>query len=231
MKNAKRILCLMLALVMVLVLCACGDNSTKRDRDDDDDRNPISDYGDLMGNNPVQKTTTTTTTTTTGTREPALKRGNQVGNVCYDSALDVITADGIQVEAIDPTAYGKVTVITFWYTACSPCVVQLPAFDAIAKKYESSIKVVTVHGMLPQTAPAHIAKHYSDSPMVFLCDYIPDGDEEFDRNGYFTMLGGVDNAYPYTVVLNEKSVITHIFRTAITQEQLETAVLEALGRM
>ena len=231
MKRMKRILCLILALVMVLALCACGDDSTRRDRDDDDDddRNPMSGLGDLMGDKPASKQENTTTTT--GTREPALKRGNRVGNVCYDSALDVITADGIQVETIDPTAYGKVTVINFWYTACGPCVAQLPAFDAIAKKYESSIKVVTVHGMLPQTAPAYIAAHYSDSPMVFLCDYIPDGGEEFDRNGYFTMLGGVDNAYPYTVILNEKSVITHIFRESITQEQLETAVLEALGRM
>ena len=32
-------------------------------------------------------------------------------------------------------------------------------------------------------------------------------------------------------LLYEKGIITHVFRQAVTQTQLETAVLEAMGRM
>ena len=172
-------------------------------------------------------------TPTTTQRQPALKRGNEVGDVCYGADLKVITAEGIQEETVDPTSFGKVTVINFWYTTCGPCVAEMPYFDEIAKKYASSIKAVAVHGMMVQTAPAYIAEHYSDSPIVFLSDFIPEGDNttELDRTGYYTMLGGVNNAYPRTVILNEMGIITHIFSHSVTQQQLETAVLEAMGRM
>ena len=163
-------------------------------------------------------------------------RGNTVGTLCYGYDLPIITADGIQEETMDPTKLGKVTVINFWYTACGPCVAELPYFDAVAKKYGDEIAVVAVHGMLPQTAPAYIAEHYPDSPIVFVSDFIPAGvpaddpSAEFSRTGYYTMLGGVNNAYPRTTIIDENGVITHVFPNSVTHEQLEAAVKEALGK-
>ncbi len=169
---------------------------------------------------------------TTTAYRPALRRGNQVGDVCYDHDLTVITADGFQKKTVDPTAYGKVTVIHFWYSANGPCVADLPYFDAVATKYADDVTVVAVHEMFPENAPAFIAEHYPSSPIVFLSDFIPeDKVGEVYRTGYYTLLGGVNNAYPYTVILNEKGIITHIFSASVTQKELETAVLEALGRM
>ena len=158
-------------------------------------------------------------------------RGNAVGTLCYGYDLPIITTEGIQKETLDPTKTNKVTVINFWYTACGPCVAELPFFDAVAKKYGDDVMVVAVHGMLPQTAPAYIAEHYPDSPIVFVSDFIPDGGtSEMERTGYYTMLGGVNNAYPRTTIIDENGVITHVFPNSVTHEQLENAVKEALKK-
>ena len=159
-------------------------------------------------------------------------RGNQVGDLCYGYDLPIITADGIQEETMDPTALGRVTVINFWYTTCGPCVAELPHFNDVAKTYADEVTVVAVHGMFPSTAPKFITEEYPDSPIVFLSDFIPEGDNttELDRTGYYTLLGGVNNAYPRTVIIDEKGVITHVFPGAIDHATLESAVKEALGK-
>ena len=163
-------------------------------------------------------------------------RGNQVGNLCYDYDLPIITADGIQEETLDPTTLGRVTVINFWYTTCGPCVAELPYFDEVARKYADDIAVVAVHGMFPVTAPNFIAEEYPDSPIVFLSDFVPEGVDPADpqyelfRTGYYTMLGGVNNAYPRTVIVDENGIITHIFPGPVTHEELENAVKEALDK-
>lgn len=214
----KRLLCLLLAVTMVVALCACQKSESVMDKF-------TNTVNSLMTVGMDPQTTTPATK-----HEVALKRGNEVGNVCYTAQLPIITAKGIQDETVDPTSFGKVTVINFWGTWCGPAVAEMPCFDAVAKKYGDQIAVVAVHGMMPQTAPAYIDNHYADSPILFLSDYIPDGNEEINRTGYFTLLGS-NGAYPYTVVINEKGIITHIFRNSITEAQLETAVLEAMGRM
>ena len=206
----KRILCLLLSLVMTLALCACGAK---------DNSNNIS-----IPTQTVSKTTTTTQTTTTTVNLPDLVRGNEVGNVCYDADLPIITADGIGEQTIDPTAYGKVTVIHFWGTWSGPSVAEMPYFDAIAKKYDENLKVVAIHGMMASTAPTYIANNHPDSPIVFLKDI---GEAE---NDYYTRMGG-NGTYPLTYVLNEKGIITHVFSHAVSQTELETAVLQAMGRM
>ena len=160
------------------------------------------------------------------------ERGNQVGDLCYGYDLPIITADGIQEETMDPTALGQVTVINFWYTTCGPCVAELPYFDYVAQKYADQVTVVAVHGMFPSTAPKFITEEYPNSPIVFLSDFIPEGDNttELDRTGYYTMLGGVNNAYPRTVIVDKNGIITHVFPGAVHQEELENAVKEALEK-
>ena len=133
-------------------------------------------------------------------------------------------------------ATGKVTVLNFWGTWCTPCVNELPYFEQIAKDYGDRATVIAAHGMNSKTAPAYIASKYPDSPIIFLSDFIPEGvpaddpSAEFSRTGYYTMLGGVNNAYPRTTIIDENGVITHVFPNSVTHEQLEAAVEEALGK-
>ena len=150
-------------------------------------------------------------------------RGNQVGDLCYGYDLEIVTGDGILTETVDPTATGKITVINFWGTWCTPCVNELPYFDQIAKEYADTVSVFAIHtNMVSETAPAYVGQYYPDSLITFCRDYSLEGAE-----GYYTTLGG-RGTYPYTVVLDENGVITQVFVSSLIYNDLKQAV-EAAG--
>ena len=151
-------------------------------------------------------------------------RGNQVGEYCYGYDLEVVTGDGVTDQTIDPTATGKVTVINFWGTWCTPCVNELPYFDQIAAEHADTVTVIAIHtNLVSHTEPEYIAGHYPNSGIIFARDYILDTAE-----GYYTTLGG-RGTYPYTLVLDENGIITKIFFSSVTYEDLKTAVEDALN--
>ncbi len=153
----------------------------------------------------------------------AADRGNTVGDLCYNTDLPVVTANGDSGETIDPTATGKVTVINFWGTWCTPCVAELPYFEQVAKEYGDEVTVIAVHSALSsETAPNYIAQYYPDSPLVFSWD----SGEGFNGD-YYTALGG-RGAYPYTIVLDETGVITEVFVSSLTYEELKAAIENAM---
>jgi len=154
-------------------------------------------------------------------------RGNQVGQLCYGEQLKVITPDGILEETADPTTTGKVTVINFWGTWCTPCCAELPFFEQVADEYGDEVSVFAVHSYLlaEETAAAYIGNNYSGSSLNFLSDYpLEDG----TTSGYYTTLGG-RGTYPYTVVLDENGVISKIFVSSVTYDMLKAAVEDALN--
>ncbi len=148
--------------------------------------------------------------------------GNQIGDLCYGAPLQIITSDGISENTVDPAAEGKITIINFWGTWCTPCVNELPYFDRIASDYAEDVSVIAVHtNMVSDTAPEYIALKYPESKITFACD--------LDAEDYYTMLGG-RGTYPYTVVLDEDGVITKIFFEALEYEDLQAAVEENLSK-
>ena len=148
-------------------------------------------------------------------------QGNEVGDLCYSARLQVITPEGISKETIDPTKTGKVTVINFWGTWCTPCVNELPYFDQIAAEYADSVTVIAVHtNMVSQTAPAYIGSYYADSPIIFAKDYPK---EDGTGEVYYGTLGG-RGTYPYTIVLDENGVIQTVFLSSLEYEDLKNAV-------
>ena len=139
----------------------------------------------------------------------------------YGAELNVITPDGITEEIINPAESGKITIVNFWGTWCTPCVQELPYFNQIAAEYGDEIEVIAVHtNMVSDTAPDYIGKYYADSKITFACD-LPD-------EGYYTMLGG-RGTYPYTVVLNENGIVSKTFVEALEYEDLKKAVEETAG--
>ena len=150
--------------------------------------------------------------------------GNQVGDLCYNYDLPIVTADGDTGQVLDPIRTGTITILNFWGTWCTPCVNELPYFDQIAREYGDTVTVVAIHSAISrETAPAYIAEHYPDSPMVFSWD----SGEGFTGE-YYTALGG-RGTYPYTVVLNEKGIITHVFVSSLHYEDLKNAVESILN--
>ncbi len=153
--------------------------------------------------------------------EPAIPavEGNEVGDLCPGYDLEVVPADG---STVDPAALGRITVINFWGTWCTPCVNELPYFDRIAREYADEVTVVAVHSSLSgNTAEDYVNTYYPDSPMIFALDYPLD--EYGLTSGYYTTLGG-RGTYPYTVILDQDGVIQTIFVSSLTYEELKEAV-------
>jgi len=146
--------------------------------------------------------------------------GNEIGDLCYGENLTIVDGNGLKEETINPAETKKITVINFWGTWCTPCVAELPYFNKLAENY-SNVSVIAVHtNMVSDTASAYIAEHYPDSPVTFACDTAGEG--------YYTQLGG-RGTYPYTVVLDENGIIIEKILSALTYEDLERIVENALS--
>ena len=155
---------------------------------------------------------------------PMADVGNEVGDLCYGMELDVVDASGASGKTLDPTKTGKITIINFWGTWCTPCVNELPYFDQIATEYADAITVVAVHSAISRdTAPAYIGKYYPNTNMIFSWD-TGDG----FSGEYYTALGG-RGTYPYTVVLDENGIIVEIFVSSLTYNDLKTVVESQLN--
>ena len=149
-------------------------------------------------------------------------RGNQVGDLCYEYDLEIVDETGVTGQTVDPTETGKITVINFWGTWCTPCVNELPYFQQIAEEYADTVTVIAIHSAQSrETAPDYIAEKYPDSAILFS----QDNGQGFTGE-YYTALGG-RGAYPYTVILNQNGIITKVFVSSVTYEDLKTAVEEA----
>ena len=149
-------------------------------------------------------------------------RGNQVGDLCYSDNLQIITPEGISEETIDPTTTGKITIINFWGTWCTPCVTELPYFDQIAADYADSVTVVAIHSSLGNnTAPEYIGKYYPDSNIIFATDYALDATGL--TGGFYSALGG-RGTYPMTTILDENGTIVAVFVASVEYEDLQEVV-------
>lgn len=152
-------------------------------------------------------------------------RGNEVGDLCYNYDLEIVDGNGGSGQTIDPTATGKITVINFWGTWCTPCVAELPYFDQIASEYADSVSVFAIHSSISkETAPEYIGKYYPETKMVFSWD----GGEGFTGE-YYTALGG-RGTYPYTVILDENGIIVKVFVSSVTYEDLKNVVESTLQK-
>ena len=157
----------------------------------------------------------------TSNNQATENQGNQVGDICYGADLSLIKGTGILTDTINPVTTGKITIINFWGTWCTPCVNELPYFDQIATNYKDDVNVIAIHtNMINDTAPSYVNEYYKGSNIIFATDL---ANEE-----YYTLLGG-RGTYPYTVIIDENGKIVKIFVAAVHYEDLEEVVKEELA--
>jgi len=145
--------------------------------------------------------------------------GNTEGLTCPGYDLEIVTADGVSSKTVDPSKTGKITVINFWGTWCTPCVGELPYFDRIASEYADDVDVIAIHSfMLCESEPDFIKETYPDSSLIFARDHAAD-----NNGSYYSTLGG-RGTYPYTVILDERGVISKIFVSSVDYDDLKTEI-------
>ncbi len=169
---------------------------------------------------PAEQVTGETDTGDGGIQSPAPTVGNKVGNLCPEKTLD--TYDGKTFSIAQTKKQGKVTVINFWGTWCTPCVQELPHFNDIASTYADDVSVVVIHSALDsETGGDHINGIFPDTKMIAAMDTANDD--------YYKALGGTI-AYPMTIILDADGVITFTKEGSVTHAQLEDEVKSALGK-
>jgi len=112
---------------------------------------------------------------------------------------------------------GKVVVINFWATWCTPCCEELPYFRQISEKYPEDVVVVAVHShLVTDDVQAYLDQY--DYPMIFAQD--ADGSVIQAFNGS-TML-------PMTVIVGRDGVITYNQVGSVNFETLESRIAPLL---
>ncbi len=217
LKQIRKIMILLLLILMsIFILCACGD-------EDEDDGKSEDNKGNLLDS--IRETVDDKYTSDDFDEEKIdisdIPIGNEIGYRCAGFDVNIVTGDGFSKEVIDPTKTGKVTIINFWGTWCSPCINELPSFDSIAKEYKDYVDVIAIHtNMSSEVEVDFIDKNYPKSEIIFAVDTT--------NEGYATLLGG-GQYYPYTIILDKDGIIVHKINEAIEYDDLKEYVEEALS--
>lgn len=150
-------------------------------------------------------------------KEENIPIGNQVGELCINKEIPLIgSEDTFSVEKNK----GKITIINFWYTSCTPCVQELPHFNSLYEEYKDNISVIAIHEANmyirnPESVSDFIESHFGDFTIMFGYD-----DPE---NPYYTMLGG-KRAWPVTVIVDQKGVISFVQHGSLTESELRAEI-------
>jgi thiol-disulfide isomerase/thioredoxin len=163
---------------------------------------------------------------TTPPPPPDAEVGYQVGMLCPTGDLKLVGKNGtVNINDLR----GKILVINFWGTWCTPCVQELPHFNELASEYKDSVTVLAIHssssfGNTP--ADEYVANYYPDSEMIFAFDTPSESNPYVDA--YYSALGGV-STYPMTLVLDEQGIIAFSRTGSMTYSELVEAINVAKG--
>lgn len=168
----------------------------------------------LIYYNVIDKDPTDTQPPTEPTGGTSVMQGNQVGNLCYSYPMEVYGGGTISVD----DTRGKITILNFWGTWCTPCVAELiNEFPLITKEYGDKVSLIAIHSYdeYGKDVPAFIEENFSELTAI----YCRDGAGDL----YFRLLGG-GQAWPATIVLDEDGVIVAVLQRSTTYEELKTII-------
>ena len=146
--------------------------------------------------------------------EVSTEYGNDIGDLCYDYEMSLYGGGTFSLS----DNKGKITVINFWGTWCTPCVAELVnEFPQIADEYKDVLKVVTVHSYEEYGVDVneYIKEHFADTGYIFCRDG--------EGNKYCNMLGG-GQAWPHTVIVDEDGIIVSVIPRATSYDELKTVI-------
>ena len=105
---------------------------------------------------------------------------------------------------------GKVTVLNFWATWCTPCVAELPYFDRLAEEMGDQVNVLAIHSnLVTEDVEAWLEKAgYAHLPMAL------------DESGEILASLGVSTMLPVTVILDAEGKVCYNAVGSVTYEFL-----------
>ncbi|MEF9879198.1 MAG: redoxin family protein [Clostridia bacterium] len=139
--------------------------------------------------------------------------GNEPGMLCPSFTVPLY-GEGKGSFALSP---GKVTVLNFWATWCTPCVGELPHFQKLHDSYADQISLVALHSnLVTDNVEEFLAREGFTFPFAL--------DETGD---VIKMLGG-STMLPMTVIVDKNGMITYNKVGSVTYEMLESLITPLL---
>ena len=156
------------------------------------------------------KEDTKATETTASAQDDDTPVGYEVGMKCPDFTVPLYQDGG---EFSLSANKGKVTVINFWATWCTPCVAELPYFQKLYENYGDQIALVAIHSnLVTDDVEAFLEKEGLQMPFGL------------DEDGsVITSLGG-STQLPMTVVVDKDGKIVYNKVGSVTYELLESLI-------
>ena len=137
--------------------------------------------------------------------------GCEVGMRCPDFTVPLYGAEGGSFTLSQ--ARGKPVVVNFWATWCTPCVNELPYFEAIYEKYGDAIALVAVHSdLVTDNVDEFLAGENLAMPFAL------------DETGEVIASLGGSTMLPMTVILDRDGKIVYNKVGSVTQELLESLI-------
>ena len=148
--------------------------------------------------------------------------GNKVGDICINKEINIVGSDE-KFSVIDNK--GKIVIINFWYTSCTPCVQELPHFDEMQKKYSDDVVVIAIHEATiynsnPDAVKEFIESQFDGFEILFGYDDL--------ESQYYSMLGG-KQAWPMTIIVDQEGVVSFVKQGSLTSSALEEEIVKLLG--
>ena len=138
-----------------------------------------------------------------------LPTGNEVGMIGPDFSAPLYGGGTFNLA----DTRGKVTVINFWATWCTPCCAELPHFDKLYQNYGDDIAIIALHSdLVTDDVDAYLAGFDYTIPFAL------------DDSGVIAAYGG-SVMLPQTIVLDKNGVITYNQVGSVTYELLESLVV------
>lgn len=143
--------------------------------------------------------------------------GNQVGNICINKEIGIVgSSDTFSVAE----NRGKITILNFWYTTCTPCVQELPHFNSLYEEYSEYITVIAIHESTgyknnPSNVENFVKTQFVGYSILFGYD---------DHNDpYYSKLVDVQT-FPVTIIVDQEGVISNVILRSITEAELRAEI-------
>ena len=147
--------------------------------------------------------------------------GNEAGNICINKEINLVgSTDTFSVAS----NRGKITIINFWYTGCTPCVQELPHFNKLYEEYSEYVNVIAIHEAdmyknNPDGVKEFIETQFAGFTIMFGYDD--------STNPYYGLLGG-KKAWPLTVIVDSDGVISKVTHGSMSEDDLRFEIEKLL---
>lgn len=117
------------------------------------------------------------------------------------------------------TIQGKVTVINFWFTACPPCIAEMPGLNDISKKYSDE----EVNFIAASTDNSETLQRFIDRKGQFGFTLVPDVSKFFYDVLY------IHSGFPTTIIIDEKGFIKYFYAGGLADFRASRRIKKKIG--